>query len=389
MAEILDGGKTKVIAYYLPQFHSIPENDKAWGEGFTEWTNIRKTEPMFKGHNQPKVPLNNNYYNLLNDDVKIWQSKLAKKNGVFGFCYYHYWFKDGKQLLEKPMEQMLDNKNIDIPFCISWANENWTKNWDGGKKELIAEQDYGNEKDWKMHLEYLVKFFKDERYITLNKRPIFLIYKPEEIPNIDKMIDFWNKEIIKHGFNGICYMIQNPNWYFSPSYNMGRFDYQIKFYPFWSLALKGKNMSKFQKIQTTYQVLKELHLNWIVDKILPTVKKMRHKKQIDVQTKLDYDEVWNILLESPTTERLIEGAFVDWDNSPRKRNGYVHIGATPEKFGEYMLKLFKKINTTKQQPVVFLNAWNEWCEGAYLEPDEFNEHKYLEKLKEAINNNVN
>mgnify|MGYP000647609887 FL=1 len=149
-------------------------------KGFTEWVNTKKATPLFEGHYQPKVPLNENYYNLLDDNVKIWQADLAKKYGVFGFCYYHYWFKDGKKLLEKPLEQMLKNKDVNIPFCMSWANENWSKRWDGGNQEIIAEQDYGTEDDWKKHLLYMVQFFKDERYITLNGDPVFLFINPKK-----------------------------------------------------------------------------------------------------------------------------------------------------------------------------------------------------------------
>ena len=159
MAEIMDGNGLKVIAFYLPQFHSIPENDQWWGQGFTEWTNVKKALPLFEGHNQPRIPLNKNYYDLMDDEVKISQAKLAKKYGIFGFCYYHYWFKNGEKLLEKPAEQMLQNKDVDLPFCFSWANENWSRNWDGGNQEIIKEQDYGDKSDWEKHFQYFLPFF--------------------------------------------------------------------------------------------------------------------------------------------------------------------------------------------------------------------------------------
>lgn len=383
MAEINDGKGIKTIAYYLPQFHSIPENDRAWGKGFTEWTNTKKAKPMFEGHYQPKVPLNNNYYCLLDDDVKIWQAKLAKQYGVFGFCYYHYWFKDGKMLLEKPAEQMLNNKEVDLPFCFSWANENWSKRWDGGNQELIAVQDYGTEEDWRRHLEYLIPFFKDERYITLNGEPVFLIYKPEEIPNVNEMISFMNKEIKKYGFQSICFMIQNPNWFFSPSYDMGKFSYQIKFHPFFALAYKDKNMNHLYTMQRIYRLLKYIRLEWLLEKGLKWIRKKRHASEENTQTKLDYDEIWEAILRSEADSKFIEGAFTDWDNTARKKNGYVHIGGSPEKFSNYMKKLYYKVERNGQTPVVFLNAWNEWCEGAYLEPDELNGYAYLEALKNA------
>lgn len=383
MAEINDGKGIKTIAYYLPQFHSIPENDKAWGKGFTEWTNTKKAKPMFEGHYQPKVPLNENYYCLLDDDVKIWQANLAKQYGVFGFCYYHYWFKDGRMLLEKPAEQMLANNKIDIPFCFSWANENWSKRWDGGNQELIAVQDYGTKKDWKKHLEYLIPFFKDDRYITLDGDPVFLIYKPEEIPNVDAMLSFMKEEIKKYGFNSICFMIQNPNWFFSPSYDMGNFSYQIKFHPFFALAYKDKNMNNLYTLQKIYKVMKKIKLEWLLEDSLKWIRKRRHVAEENIQKKLDYDEIWNVILNSEADSRFIEGGFTDWDNTARKKNGYVHIGGSPEKFGNYMKKLYYKVEENNQVPVVFLNAWNEWCEGAYLEPDELNRYGYLEALKKA------
>lgn len=383
MAEINDGKGIKTIAYYLPQFHSIPENDRAWGKGFTEWSNTCKAQPMFSGHYQPKVPLNNNYYNLLDDDAKIWQAELAKKYNIFGFCYYHYWFKDGKMLLEKPAEQMLKNKNVDIPFCFSWANENWTKRWDGGNKEIIAEQDYGTRADWKKHLDYLIHFFKDSRYITLDGKPVFLIYKPEEMPKVNEMIDYWNDEIRKSGLPGISFMIQNPNWFFMPSYNRGEFSYQIKFQPFFALAYKGKNIKRLYQQRVVYDNLRKIHLERIYELLLSRIKKFRHRDEANIQKQLDYDEMWKVILESESSSEFIEGAFVDWDNTARKKNGYVHVGATPEKFGGYMELLFEKIDRNKQQPVIFLNAWNEWCEGAYLEPDEKHRTAYLEAFYNA------
>lgn len=382
MAEINDGNGIKTIAFYLPQFHSIPENDKAWGKNFTEWTNVKKAEPLFEGQYQPKVPLDNNYYCLLDDDVKIWQAELAKQYGVFGFCYYHYWFKNGKMLLEKPAEQMLANEKVDIPFCFSWANENWSKHWDGGNQELIVEQDYGFEEDWKKHIEYLIPFFKDKRYITLNGEPVFLIYKPEEIPNINEMILFMKREIKKHGFSSICFMIQNPNWFFQPSYDMGEFSYQVKFHPFFALAYKRKNLKKL--LRNLYQISEKFKLGWIFQKMFISIRRLRHMSEENKQTILDYDEIWDVIVKSEANEKYIEGAFTDWDNTARKKNGYAHVGASPEKFEKYMRRLFQKINNNNLEKIVFINAWNEWCEGAYLEPDELHGFGYLTALKAAF-----
>lgn len=386
MAEIKNGNQIKVVAYYLPQFHAIPENDRAWGKGFTEWTNTRKAKPQFEGHYQPKVPLGENYYDLTDVNVMVEQSKLAQEYGVFGFCYYHYWFKNGKKLLERPVEQMLAEPKVTIPFCLSWANENWSKLWDGGNKELIVEQDYGGRDEWKKHLEYLVTFFRDPRYITLDGKPVFIIYKPDIMPNVQKMLAYWQSLAPAYGFKAFCFMIQGSSGYFMPDYYLGEFDYQIKFPPFFCTVYESKDMNKVKKMQRAFKILRVMKADKIASKLISGVKQSRTAQRSTVnttQTRLEYDNTWRILLESESAPELIEGALVDWDNTARKLNGYVHIGATPEKFGKYMKCLYKKIRKNHQEPVVFLNAWNEWCEGAYLEPDEKHGYDYLKELKKA------
>ena len=161
----------KIIAFYLPQYHEIPENNKWWGKGFTEWVNVKKAHPLFEGHYQPRVPLNKNYYNLLDEEVQKWQVSLAKKYGIYGFCFYHYWF-DGHLLLEKPVEQWLKNRDLDLPFCICWANENWTQAWVSKESTVLIAQKYGDKEMWRRHFEYLLPYFKDTRYIKENGRPL-------------------------------------------------------------------------------------------------------------------------------------------------------------------------------------------------------------------------
>ena len=164
----------KIIAFYLPQFHEIPENNKWWGKGFTEWVNVKKARPLFENHNQPRVPLNKNYYNLLDEKTQKEQVKLANDYGLYGFCFYHYWF-DGKLLLEKPVEKFLENKSLDTHFCICWANEHWTNAWANKEAKVLIEQKYGNKKEWKEHFDYLLNFFKDDRYIKENNKPLLVI----------------------------------------------------------------------------------------------------------------------------------------------------------------------------------------------------------------------
>lgn len=384
MAELTKDNKIKPIAFYLPQYHSIPENDKAWGKGFTEWENVKNAVPLFENHNQPRIPLDNRYYNLLHDETKIWQSNLAQKYGVYGFCYYHYWFKGGKMLLEKPAEQMLQNKEITIPFCFSWANENWSKKWDGGNKEIIAEQDYGSEKDWISHINYLLPFLKDERYITYQGCPIFLIYKPELIPNLEKMMKIWNDVVITHGIKKICFIIQNCGWYFSPFYNNDLFDFQVEFEPFFSIIYKEKNMIKLSRQKKIVKVLRKFNLEKIAERIFLRLK--NDKDELHRSNKLsinDYEDVWNTIISIPQFPKLLRGVFCDWDNTPRSVQGRVFSGTSPDKFKDY---LHKEISNIKKQacPVLFINAWNEWGEGTYLEPDIKNGYSFLEAIRAEV-----
>ena len=378
MAEIYKDDKLKIIAFYLPQFHSIKENDKWWGKGFTEWTNVKKAVPLYPGHDQPRIPLNDNYYNLLNDDTKIWQANLAKKYGVYGFCYYHYWFK-GKKLLEKPAEQMLKNKSIDLPFCFCWANENWSRNWDGGNREIIVKQDYGEKKDWEEHFQYLLTFFKDSRYITVNGKPLLVIYKPDLINSIYEMVSYFKKRIVEEGFPGICLAFQFPTYYMDVFYRDDIFDYMIEFEPVFSRNNIVRHSSK--KIEIVRKFFGE-----------KTITKYRNSKNQLKHTfakphhlsMFFYDEAWEKILNQKWNNKLLPGTFVDWDNTPRNKHGVVYSGFTIEKFEDNIKKLVKRAYQ-ENKPMLFINAWNEWGEGAYLEPDERYGYRKLEAIRSALN----
>lgn len=385
MAEIFADSKAKIITYYLPQFHTIPENDMFHGKGFTEWTNTKKATPLFEGHYQPKTPYNENYYCLLNPEVMREQATLAKKYGVYGFCYYHYWFKGGKKLLEKPVENMLADKEVGIPFCLSWANENWCKRWDGGNQEVIVEQDYGGPTDWKKHIDYLIPFFMDPRYITVHGKPLFVIYRPELMPNLTEMMRFWQNEVKKVGLEGICFAIQFPDWYFMTAYNADCFDYQIKFEPFFSHNYMVKDIVTMKRKQKLYTVMRKIGLGNVVEKLISKKKATKSASSTKPQLTIkDYDETWNEILTTPIDEKTIEGAFVDWDNTARKKNGIVYKNGSPEKFGQYLEKLIMRVHNEASNPMIFINAWNEWAEGAYLEPDMKYGYTYLEALKKAL-----
>lgn len=346
---------TKLIAFYLPQFHRIKENDEWWGEGFTEWSNVKKSQPFYEGHNQPRVPLDNNYYDLSKKETLEKQAELAKEYGIHGFCFYHYYF-NGKKLLEKPAEILLGNTDIDLKYCFSWANEPWTRSWDGKTRDIIMPQSYGEKKEWKEHFDYLLLFFKDERYIKKENKPVFLIYRTNNIPNCEKMIKYWEELSISNGFDGI-YLLETLNSFQkNPVLN------------------SSKGVVEFEPMLTMRHYLKST----------TQIKRVLRKKMglLDV---VNYDEVWSQIItrDNNYCKKRYLGAFVGWDNTPRKgRKGLVIESSTPEKFGRYLKVQINKNNTD----FLFINAWNEWAEGAYLEGDTNNNLSYLEKIKEGKNN---
>lgn len=339
--------RMKVIAYYLPQFHEIEENNRAWGKGFTEWDNVKKAEALFVGHNQPREPLNDNYYNLLDINTIKWQAGLAKKYGVYGFCFYHYWFRDGKHVLEKPSELILEHTEIDIPFCFSWANEPWTKTWHGaaGEKEVLIEQRYGKEEQWKAHFEYLLPFFKDSRYITIDGKPVFLIYQINKIGCFNQMMDYWNALSRENGLSGI-YIID-------------------------MLTVDGK-ICKNRRVSASvaFEPGKALRRTREKNESLPVIR--------------SYGDTCKKMLAAPHKKNEYRAVFVDYDDSPRRGiNGTIFKGSTPEEFGKYLQKTIE-LSEREGNDIVFVNAWNEWGEGNYLEPDKRNGYRYLEALQKAL-----
>ena len=369
----------KIIAFYLPQFHDIPENDQWWGKGFTEWVNVKKAKPIYEGHEQPRVPLNSNYYNLLDDDVKIWQAKIAKEYGVYGFCYYHYWF-NGKLLLEKPMEQMLKNPAVDIPFCICWANEPWTRAWVGEKKILIA-QEYGKEDEWIEHFNYLLPFFKDDRYIKNNNKPFVVIYRPEIIGCLNEMLECWVRLAKENGFKGIDFAYQNISFDLEKNKDDHMFSYNIEFQPHY--AFYDLNVNKHKVLRGIKRKLS----NFLERQFGFNLKFVGDGKLVD--NHVDYDLAWKAVLKrKPDSEKNIPGAFVGWDNTPRHgKNGRVYVGDTPEKFQEYLTVQIRRARDIYHKDMIFMYAWNEWAEGGYLEPDERYGYQNLEAIRNALEAN--
>lgn len=374
----------KIIAFYLPQFHNIPENDEWWGDGFTEWVNVKKAKPLYAGHVQPKEPLDDNYYDLTDDKVKVWQSQLAKKYGVYGFCYYHYWF-NGKLLLEKPMEQMLANPEVDTPFCICWANEAWTKAWVNSTQTLIP-QKYGEKKEWKDHFDYMLKFFKDDRYIKCDGKPLLVIYKPELIECGNEMIDYFQELAKEAGFPGICMAYQHGNMdFYSENKDDSRYDLDIEFQPIYARYDYDKDHAKSGLKVKLKPIYNKMSI-WLGKKLGREINLRWKKKGSDVVRKYDYDKIWECILNKKVVDKKrVPGAFAMWDNTPRHGlNGHVYMGATPEKFEAYLKRLIKKTKTEYNKDMIFVYAWNEWAEGGYLEPDKENGYGYLKAIHNAL-----
>lgn len=351
----------KIISFYLPQFHTFPENDQWWGKGFTEWVSVKSAEPQYKGQYQPRVPLNQNYYDLTDVKNMVWQAEMAKKYGVYGFCYYHYWF-DGKMLMEKPVDQMLHTPEVDIPFCLCWANENWTKAWATNQKEILISQTYGDKKDWKKHFEYFLEFFQDKRYIRIDGKPLLIIYRPEIIPTLKEMLECWNSMAIESGLAGITYVYQQKDYNHQTDENGELFSYGIEYQPSRVMADQRKTLSVF--VEKAKRVFSN-HIGLY-----------------------DYDDAWErILATKPMDEKMFPGAFVDWDNTPRyKEKASIYKGVTPEKFEKYLTRQILHAKEVYKKDMMFMFAWNEWGEGGYLEPDEKYGYRMLEAIQNSLNN---
>ncbi len=344
----------RYIAFYLPQFHPIKENNEWWGDGFTEWTNTKKAVPLFCGHRQPREPLNDYYYDLRDISAHKWQSALMKQYNVYGLCYYHYWF-NGKLLLEKPAELLLGHREIDTRFCFSWANEPWTRNWDGWEYAVLMPQSYGDEEDWKRHFAYLLPFFLDERYIKVDGKPLFILYASAAIERCEEMTNCWRRLARESGLAGL-YIAETLNS--KRNQNAPRLetsDACIEFEP--TLTLFGGYTSR-----------------------------RAHRFILNTLHQFEYETVWNNILERKNSYGSREkfcGAFVDWDNSSRVGlRASVCTGASPEKFKEYLGRLTQKCNEEGNR-FIFINAWNEWAEGAYLEPDKEYGLGYLQAIREV------
>ena len=344
----------RLIAFYLPQFHPIPENDLWWGKDFTEWTNVKKAKPNFVGHYQPRVPGDLGYYDLRRPEVREKQAELARKYGIYGFCYYYYWF-NGKRLLSRPLDEILSSGQPDFPFCICWANENWTRRWDGLDSEILIEQTYSSEDDVNF-INSLIPFFKDARYIRIDSKPLLLVYKVSLLPDPIGTTEIWRRRCMDEGIGQIYLAAVQGNDFFDNPWIYG-FDAAVEFPPH-RFAVPAKP----QKI---------------------TNKKFQGNIYDYIAT------AGNFINRDTPHFRLFRTVMPGWDNTARRQDsGHIFINSTPDEYGSWLKTIIEWTleNLPEKERIVFINAWNEWGEGNYLEPDEKFEYQYLEATLNAIRN---
>jgi lipopolysaccharide biosynthesis protein len=359
---------TKVLAFVLPQFHRIPENDEWWGEGFTDWTNVRRAKPLFKRHHQPRVPVEQRYYDMLDPAVHDWQADLARRHGIHGFCYYHYWF-NGRQLLQRPLEIILERGKPDLPFCLAWANEPWTRAWDGGDRQVLMPQTYGGPAEWRKHFLYLLRAFRDPRYIKVDGKPMFLIYRTASIDCCGEMLALWSALAREHGLPGLHLVSMLTG--FEPDRRAQLFDAFADFEPMYTMHRVRKPFWPRKRERLLRQWTR---LSW---RLFGGAGRTPNSQ--------DYRELWNRIVARPVAPGHYPGAFVDWDNSPRRdlHRCLVFRNAGPRTFGERFAAQYRKA-VQAGAPFLFINAWNEWAEGTYLEPDEVHGLRYLEAVRDAL-----
>lgn len=369
----------KIIAFYFPQFHEIPENDKWWGTGFTDWKLVKEAKPLYEGHDQPRVPIEDDYYNPCEKETLKKQADLAREYGIEGFMFYHYWF-DGKLYLEKPMEVFLANPDIDISFCVTWANESWTRSWVGKPEVFLQKQLHTTDPAiWEKHFNYLLPFLKDPRAIQIDDKAVFLIYQPFLIKKSKEMMAFWNELAINNGLKGL-YFIAIKNHDFQSTDFLGSYDGILKFQP--REAYTSKDFEE-HNASARFQILRRLP-----HKIQLYLSKLNQK--ISKHKIFDSKKLWNIILKNAFKNeflnyklKIFESAFFEWDNTARYKNkAKVFTGLSYDEKKENLAKLIDAAHKNNS-PYVFFNAWNEWSESAYLEPDKKHGFKHLEIIKEV------
>lgn len=347
----------KIIPFYLPQFHPIPENDTWWGKGFTEWINVTRAFPQFPGHYQPHLPGELGFYDLRNTAIMTRQIELAKNYGIYGFCFYYYWFS-GRRILDMPLNSFFNDPDKDFPFCICWANESWTRRWDGKDHDILLEQNYNSENDIEF-IRSIIPFLKDPRYIRIEDKPLIIVYRPSLLPEPKKTSDTWRNYCRDAGIGDIylCFTTSFDN--LPP--DAFKFDCVIEFPP---------NNTQLKDISKSLDIVNRSFSGKI----------------------FNYEELLKIYAHKALPGYdLFKGITPSWDNTARKlNNGTILWNSSPELFKQWFNKIYNDtINqNAPSKRFIFINAWNEWAEGAHLEPDRKYGYAYLDAIAQVIKNNT-
>lgn len=367
--------KIRPIAIHLPQYHPFPENDEWWGKGFTEWTNVTKAKPLFENHYQPHLPSDLGFYDLRLEEARMAQELLAKQYGIYGFCYYHYWF-NGKRLMHEPIDRKLKNPKEDLPFMLCWANENWTRRWDGNDQEVLIEQKYSVQ-DNEDHIDFLLPILMDDRYIKVNNKPVIVIYKPNILPNVQETIKCWREKAKAVGLElYICHMVfsYQKDW----DQLVEGFDAAVDFEPF---GIRRKSV--FKEIQER----KRRPQQGIIGRVKNA---FTEKKKENNHNTVPYKWMGEHLKHLKDFDfKLYPSLVPGWDNTSRRGTNPTLIleNSTPEYFGDWLSKIKADFNPySEDENFIFINAWNEWAEGNHLEPDQKFGTQYLESVKKLFLN---
>jgi lipopolysaccharide biosynthesis protein len=362
----------RLIAFYLPQYYPIPENDQWWGKGFTEWRNVVQARPLFKGHYQPHLPADLGFYDLRLPEVREAQAELARDHGVTGFCYYHFWF-NGRRLLNRPFDEVLQMGKPKFPFCLCWANENWTRRWDGKEQAVLLAQEYSPQDDQR-HIEHLMPAFEDERYIKVNGRPLLLVYRTGLLPDPARTAEAWRRACQAAGFPDL-YLVRVDS--FSVDHAVPAdigFDAAVEFAPHWrTLPPRRFQRDEWDVQQRFYNAMQKAGLLSLAYK--------NHNIY-------SYAALSNTMRSRPLgSYKCFRCVTPGWDNSPRRNYGAaVFHGSTPELYERWLGAIVQETlyHRGGDESIVFVNAWNEWAEGSHLEPDLRWGRAYLEATRRAV-----
>lgn len=380
--------KPRIIGLYLPQYHPIPENDEWWGKGFTEWTNVAKAKPLFRGHYQPRIPADLGFYDLRLPEVREQQAELAREAGLEGFCYYHYWFGNGRQLLERPFNEVLASGKPDFPFCLCWANHDWTsKTWQKGnnfrRDSMIMKMEYSKE-DYVRHFNYVLPAFRDPRYITVDGKPLFAVWAPHHIPDAREFIDLWQQLARENGLPGIHFVGHTDNA---------------------SKGLPGQAADYYSadKAKEYYQAVLDLGFDAVMSsgyrravallqgKTRMMWRMLSGKTFAPTYSKMDYSRLMaNYYVPEDAGENIYPTLLPQWDRTPRAgKNSEIVVDSTPDRFQETVETAIELIRQKEpEHQLLFLKAWNEWGEGDYVEPDQKFGHGWLQAIRNAIDKNA-